>query len=395
MIINDPSKCTGCMLCKEICPNDAIGQRTDSLGFIYPQRKTEKCNGCRLCEKECSNLPALKQKSKQNYYAVINKDQETVAGSASGGVFPALAKEIIHQHGTVFGAGYDQSFAIKHFSIHDASDIPKLQGTKYPQSSMIGLYEEIKTSLLEGREVLFVGTPCQCAAIKEYIKNSKTEDGNLYIADLFCNGVISPKIWGEYIEFIEKRFGKTEQISFRDKKKGWRNKHMKVYAGGEDISDYCNNKASILRIYEMEICFRASCYQCPYKSMERVGDISIGDFWGIERVKLKLDRNTGVSALITNNDKGERLFERTKESFDYFSVKKEEILQPVLKGFTPIHPERENFIHSYEEGQTEMILERYGKVKGFVKLKRDYIVPLLYTFQLAGIASKILHRNDD
>lgn len=393
--IVDPSRCSGCQLCRMECPKDAIGIKRDELGFYFPEINEDLCIHCQRCENVCAALTSFKQTSKKLCYAVINKDEKIVKSSASGGVYPLLAKAALEKGGTVFGAGFADSFSIEHFAIRDMSSIPRLQGTKYPQSNLFDAYDALYRELAGGKIVLFFGTSCQCAAIREFLASKRISDEKLYVIDIFCNGVFSPTIWSEYIRYLEDKFGTVEYISFRDKKKGWRNKHLKVVANGKDISDYCNDQASFLRMYEMKIGFRESCYQCPFMSMNRVGDISIGDFWGIERIKPSMDNNTGVSAVIINNDKGQLLFDSIKDGLQVLPVSETEILQPVLKGFNTKHSRRRTFIQDYHDGGIEAILGKYGQVKGLLKFKRDYLVPLLYKTRTAGIASKLLHMNDD
>ena len=393
--IVDSSRCTGCQLCRNLCPKEAIEIRKDDLGFLYPFIDTEKCIKCHLCENVCGRLTQAKQKSNHQCYAAINKNKQIVLNSASGGVYPALAEAVLKKGGIVIGAGYDESFMIEHYSIDNVDDIYKLQGTKYPQSNIFGVYEIVKSQLLKNKYVLFIGTSCQCSAIREYVKIKNINDSNLFVVDIFCNGVFSPTIWKDYIALLETKFGKINYISFRDKKKGWRNKHLKILAEGKDISSYCNNKASLLRMYEMKIGFRESCYQCPYMCMDRVGDISIGDFWGVERLLPRIDKNTGVSAVIVNNEKGKILFESIEHSFRIINVNENDILQPVLKGYNTKHSQRSSFIKDYKNLGIAFLLDKYGRVKGISRLKRDILVPLSYKVRVAGLVSKLIHAKDE
>lgn len=248
---------------------------------------------------------------------------------------------------------------------------------------------------MSGKPVVFCGTPCQCAAIKAFLSVKKADCEKLYIVDIFCHGVFSPQIWEEYIDYLEIEFGeKIAYVSFRDKSKGWRNKHLKIITETQDISDYCNDNASVLRIYEQNLSLRESCYQCHYMNLERVGDISIGDFWGIERVSPELDKNTGVSAVIVSTEKGAQLVDRLKNSVVFKEFGEKDVLQPVLRELTKKHSRRSRFIYDYKDGGVRKVLTNYGRVKGKLKLKRDCIVPLLYKLHIAGIASRILHIND-
>jgi len=396
--IADPLQCTGCLLCKKICPADAIEITKDKLGFLYPKIDNNKCVNCRKCENVCEAIHTEKasdDKTVQKYYSAINKNNEIVKESGSGGTFYELAYATVKAGGCVYGAAYGKNFKIEHIGVSDESDIKKVMGTKYTQSYIYDIFESLEKSLMEGRKVLFSGTPCQCAAIKEYLKQKNVSEANLYCCDIFCHGVASPTIWEEYIDLLEKKFGeKISFVSFRDKEKGWRNKHLKILSETKNISDYCNDEASVLRMYEQNIALRESCYRCSYMNLKRCGDISIGDFWGIERVAPELDKNTGVSAVIVNTKKGEELFHLLTDKMNIREFKKEEILQQVLREPTKKHSRRSEFIHDYDKYGIEKVMDKYCRVKGKLKLKRDCIVPILYKFRLAGVASKILHRND-
>lgn len=397
--INNPSQCTGCLLCKEICPNNAINIKRDALGFIYPQISEDKCVKCNACEEICASIVTEKKSvalESRRYYAAINFNRDIVKKSGSGGTFYALAEAFVKKGGSIYGAAFQTGFKVLHERVDNAESLIRLMGTKYTQSYIAKVYAQIAADLTKDLPVLFVGTPCQCAAVRAYLKRTIISDAKLYVVDIFCHGVFSPQIWQEYIELLEKKFGeKIVYISFRDKDKGWRNKYLKVTTETKDISNFCNNHASVLRIYEQNISLRESCYQCPYMCLERVGDLSIGDFWGIERVAPKLDRNTGVSAVIVNNHKGEWMIENIKDTMMLNEFTEDDILQQVLKEPTKKHSKRNRFIEDYQNGGISSILEKYGQVRGKLKLKRDVVIPLLYKLRLAGLASRVLHMNDN
>lgn len=392
--IVDPSSCTGCMLCKNICKTKAIDICKDDLGFLYPRINNELCVNCKVCEKVCELLEPTKSEEQQ-YIAVINKDRETVKNSGSGGTFYALADAVVAAGGSVYGAAYQSGFAVSHERAQDFDGIKRLMGTKYTQSSISDVYCQVADDVKKGIEVLFVGTPCQCDAIRTYLRLHRIDMANLTLCDLFCHGVFSPTIWEEYIAFLQNKFSdKIKYISFRDKEKGWRNKHLKIVTENDDISDFVNNEASVLRLYEQNICLRESCYRCKYMNFDRVGDISIGDFWGIERVCPNLDDNTGVSAVIISTEKGRILFDKISDNMNVTAFDKKDIVQQVLREPTRKHSKRSAFIEDYKSGGVEAVLSKYGKVKGLLHFKRDTFVPLLYKFRIAGLASRILHRND-
>ncbi len=390
--IVDPSQCTGCFLCKNICNEDAISIKTDDLGFKYPQINKNLCTSCNNCGSICSLIARQRQVDTQSFYSAINKNINIVKKSGSGGVFHALAASFINSGGVVYGAAYQDGFIISHDVAKNYNEIARLMGTKYVQSSIKNVYLSVTLNLKNRIPVLFVGTPCQCAAIKTYILQKNIGLDIFYSCDLFCHGVLSPEIWSRYISYLEKKYKESiKYVSFRDKSKGWRNKFLKITTETQDISDYCNNKASILRIYEQDIAFRESCYQCKYMNMERCGDMSIGDFWGIERLKPKLDNNTGISAVIINSDKGKILFESINTEMKIIEFKNDEIIQQVLKEPTKKNLNRRQFIEDYYYKNMEYVLKKYSQVTGKLYLKRNFIIPFLYKTHIMGAISKILY----
>lgn len=397
--IVDSSRCTGCMVCSTACSRNAIETTRDDLGFLYPKINLQLCINCQACERVCESLVTSRVAVDgylRKYYAAINKDKDIVRKSGSGGMFYALAEAIVNIGGTVYGAAYQNGFVITHERADNLKMLSRIMGTKYTQSSIIHIYDSIASDIENDKNVMFVGTPCQCAAIKIYLKHNKINDEKLYIVDIFCHGVFSPQIWSEYINFLETKYKEhIIFVSFRDKDKGWRNKYLKIITETTDISDYCNNHASVLRLYEQNISLRESCYQCPYMCLERVGDLSIGDFWGIERVAPKMDRNTGVSAVIVSTSKGLQLIDCIRNKVLLTEFHEENMLQQVLREPTKKHPQRDRFIVDYTNGGIEKILEKYGQVNGILKLKRDFIIPILYKLKIAGLASKLLHKSND
>lgn len=394
--ILNPSQCTGCLLCKSICTQNAISICRDELGFIYPHVEQDRCINCHDCEQVCSNLSHSNKIHEQKYYSAINKSFDVIKKSGSGGMFFPLADSFVKSGGVVYGAAYQAEFSLTHQEANDLQGINDLMGTKYVQSQIFDVYDKVLTNLIKQMPVLFFGTPCQVAAVKTYLDNKRVDSTNFYCCDIFCHGVFSPQIWDEYIKMLKEKYSEPiKYISFRDKKKGWRNKHMQVVTQTQDVSDYCNNEASVLRIYEQNLSLRESCYQCKYMNLDRVGDISIGDFWGIERIRPDLDKNTGVSAIIINTPKGQSLFETISSEINTTEFEKSDILQQVLKEPTKKHSKRSMFIEDYQKCGVEFILSKYGQVKGRQYLKRDILVPLLYKLHIAGFASKLLHINEN
>ncbi len=226
----EPKRCCGCHTCMNVCPTGAIRMQEDKRGFLYPVILQTKCIDCGLCQKRC---PVLKKQDDMvkniKAYACFNKNIDERLNSSSGGIFILLAKEIIKRRGVVFGASFDENFEVKHFFVEKKEDLNKFMGSKYTQSTIGNAYKKVKEFLDSGRYVLFTGTPCQTEGLKLYLNKDYDK---LYIQDIICHGVPSPKVWRKYIEY-QKNINKEEinSISFRNKENGWSSSRMKITFG--------------------------------------------------------------------------------------------------------------------------------------------------------------------
>ena len=224
------SSCVGCESCKNVCPKNAITMVIDSEGFKYPHIDDTLCIGCKLCETVCPVV--VKQKNDNSYvpqyYAAKNLDEKERLASSSGGVFSLLARKVLNDEGIVFGALFSDKLDVSHRAITDSSEIWKLQGSKYIQSSIDDSYKDAQMWLKKGRKVLFSGTPCQIAGLKAFLREDYE---NLITVDIICHGVPSPGVFKKYFtEIIEpsvKGMGGGIEIFFRDKSYGWRNFSMR------------------------------------------------------------------------------------------------------------------------------------------------------------------------
>ena len=180
--------CTGCGACYNICSRKAINMSQDAEGFLYPIINVTLCVECGLCEKICPILhPLGKYKPADVPIAAISKDQFIVKESSSGGVFSVLSKYILENEGLVYGATMDEIYNIYHTVVHNELELARLRGSKYVQSNTLETFREVKTYLKGHRKVLYCGTPCQIAGLRNYLGNIDTE--HLYTIDLICHGV--------------------------------------------------------------------------------------------------------------------------------------------------------------------------------------------------------------
>lgn len=311
--ICDQMQCTGCSACAALCPKKCITMERNEEGFLVPIVNYDVCINCGMCRNNCpvANKPADDNKAPQAY-AVINKDEKTRLSSSSGGVFSLIAQEIISRGGVVFGAAFDEKFNVQHIAIETIEEIEKLQGSKYVQSNVENVYEQVRDYLENGRWVLFSGTPCQISGLKAFLRK---EYENLITQDFICHGVPSPLVWEKYVEYREKIAGaKSSKISFRAKDEGW--KRYSVSFLFENDTEY---RKVLTDDYYMQgflghLYLRNSCHDCSFKQMHRESDLTLADFWGIEKVLPEMNDDKGTSLILVHSIKGKELLDEIKEN---------------------------------------------------------------------------------
>lgn len=313
----DKKECNGCCACLDICPVGAIRLVTDSEGFWYPEIDRKKCNDCSLCDNICpetqSKSPILQVGEEPVCYAARHKDIEVIKDSTSGGVFSAFADAVFTEGGSVAGAVYREDFSVQHIVSNDPKDLLRLRSSKYLQSNCEGLYTEIKRLLRAGKKVLVCGSPCQMAALRLFLDKDYE---SLIICDFICRGVNSPKVFRKHLDALEEKFGsKLVYAKAKNKEHGWRSLTFKaVFENGQ--SYYGNGQEDdFTRGYLQRGSYcRPSCFDCKFKEMPRIADITVGDFWGVENAAPSLDDNLGTSLVMCNTPKGKAFFESVKES---------------------------------------------------------------------------------
>ena len=318
--IQNKVDCCGCNACGDVCAQHAITFKTDNEGFWYPEVEKEKCTDCHLCEKVCPiiNVEELKKNDfdhPSHTYAAINKDMSVRWDSTSGGAFSALADVMYRQSGYVSGAVYNEDFSVSNFVSNNPDDLKLIRSSKYLQSRAEGLYAEIRKLLKNGEKVLACGTPCQMAGLRSFLRK---DYDNLIIVDFICRGVNSPKVYRAYLDSLEKKYGsKVVYVKAKNKELGWRNLTRKVtFANGQSYYGVFMDD-DFRRGYHTNVFCRPSCYDCKFKGFPRIADITIADYWGIEKVDKNLDNNIGTSMILLNSKKGEAYFEKVKNLMEY------------------------------------------------------------------------------
>ena len=360
--IIEKEKCNGCMCCYNVCPVHAINIYRDKDGFQYPQIEKKKCIKCGICKKKCPILNNKKETKREiQTYACKNKDEKTRLQSSSGGIFSLLAEKIIKEKGVVFGVKFNENMEAVHGYIENLEEIELFRGSKYMQSQIDENYKKVKEFLEQNRKVLFTGTPCQIGGLKSYLGQ---EYENLYTQDIICHGVPSAKVWKKYLEYKKEENGEIpKKVNFRRKDLlGWSNYQINYQYSNTEENVHHDNDA-YMKFFLRNFDLRQSCYQCQFKTIERVADITVADFWGINNVKKEINDEKGISAVLIHSKKGEELFEKIKEKIEFFKVNIQDIIKEngcICKA-VEYNPKREEFFKDLESKKIEYLIEKYLK----------------------------------
>lgn len=306
-------KCTGCRMCEQICPKGAIKISENKEGFLEPIVDKKKCINCGLCLRRCpQHNDIINRNVPIKCYAAKNKNKIELINGSSGSIFAIIANYVLESNGEVYGATFQKDLKVKTTMANDKEKLNELMGSKYIQSDTNSTFKQVKLSLEKNVLVLYVGTPCQIAGLKSFLNK---EYENLITIDLVCHGVPSNKLFQKYIQSIEKKFNsKIEQYYFRNKEKnGWGlNIKIKFENGKTKYS-----KANLDPYFKTFLdgkTYREVCYNCKYANLNRVGDITLADFWGIEKEHPDFNSDLGASAVLINSKKGKDIFEEVRNN---------------------------------------------------------------------------------
>ncbi|NLH96067.1 MAG: 4Fe-4S dicluster domain-containing protein, partial [Clostridiaceae bacterium] len=348
-IIYNIRHCTGCAACSQVCPCGAVVMEADEEGFLFPKIKEERCNDCGLCRRTCpvntafektrsivtdtdgssvftaggNGVPVFVSRegdaaeavpddtvsspivssptvssptvssptvsspsgafSGKRAFACWSKNDAIREKSSSGGIFSELAAKTLEDGGVVFGAAFDSDFSVRHRCIENIDDLDELRRSKYVQSEIGESFKEAEKYLEEGRKVLFCGTPCQIAGLKAYLGK---EYDNLTTCDIACFGVPSPKVWRMFLDYLEDRYGGgITSVSFRDKSTGWRESSVRITFDNGAKYMVSVKKELYLMGYFKNLFTRKSCFDCRFKVHTSHADLTLADFWGIEKLE--------------------------------------------------------------------------------------------------------------
>ena len=342
-IICEKKECTGCSVCASACPRNAVRIVKDEYGFYRPEVEESRCIGCNICNRTCpiNNAPDTYGPTKT--YAYQNTS-DVRFNSTSGGFFNAVACKVIDEGGVVCGAAFDENMVLRHIIVERKEDLEPLQRSKYVQSSTDGIYKEIKEYLKNGRKVFFAGVGCQAAALRNYVG----DDENLIIADLVCYGIPSSGLFNDWINYLQKKYGKVKDVRFRDKTYGYATPNVKVVFGNGKHIESCRDSSLYTDFFFRHLSIRESCFSCQFKTVDRASDITLGDLWVIGKYDKASDDNKGTTVVFAHTQKGIEICEKLCS----IRLKTEEIAEKHSGKLTkrvPYSPSREKFWNSYTE----------------------------------------------
>ncbi len=362
--------CCGCGVCSEFCKRNAIQMIEDEEGFLYPSINENSCVDCGICMKVCGFKCTSKSLYDQTYWALKSKNTQVRSVSRSGGAFYHLAKNIILMGGSVYGVILDEDNNVIYARITKIEDIHFMQGSKYVEAEIQGIYNLVNRDLLSGKKVLFSGTGCQIAALKSYLTKLGTQImENLYLVDIVCHGVSTRKIFRDYIEFLESKYrGTVTKFNFRDKLYGWDSTIESFFINGKK-----HYSESYISLFFSKYGMRPSCAACRFTNFNRPSDITLSDFWGGSQDVLFND-NKGMSAIILNSEKGRLLFDSIRGECECIQITKEQCQQPRLSSPSVMPSNRMDFWNVYKTKGFSAILQKYGRCDIVRKFKFKFVM---------------------
>ena len=346
--------------------------KEDEEGFLYPNIDKAKCIHCNKCKEVCPNRNIENRNTRTQTFVGYYKDDEVRKQSSSGGIFSAIAEWILQQKGVVFGAAFDENFEVHHIAVETKEELIKLRGSKYVQSRLENTFLEAKEYLEKKRKVLFTGTACQIAGLKNYLSS---EYENLYTVDVLCHGAPSPKIWRMYLDDKKEQYqASINKVEFRNKDDGWKNYFINIAFSNMKRFYTHYYKDKFMRMFLDNLDLRPSCYSCVFKEIPRISDVTIGDSWGVENYMPDMDDDKGTSVILVHSSNGEKIFREIRKKLIVREVGLDVAVSPTAdsRKSVTMHPNRNKYLEGVKRGENFDVLYEYVK-KSFLQRAVGYV----------------------
>lgn len=373
MMVNEKTKenCCGCRACENICPHMAIAMVEDEKGFRYPQIEEMLCNNCGLCDIACGFVDNYKNYGDNpTILAIKHKNDEIRKTSTSGGMFVAISDEILKLNGVIYGAGYDDQFNVVHKRAETKVQRDEFKGSKYVQSNLGRCFFQIREDLKKKKTVLFTGTPCQVSSLNSFLGKNYN---NLVTVDILCHGTPSNKLWQEYLRIIENiNKSKVVKVYFRDKTDGWHRSKPRIILNNQKLKKVKGEQA-FFQLFLPNYMLMPACHNCKFRNFNRPGDITLADFWGIEKYMPEFDDNKGVSLVMVNSPKGMEVINTLRDKLEILPGKKEhcaldQIIMPV-----PKNKRSDQFWIEYHKFGLKFVMVKYTDYSDVITFFRKVI----------------------
>lgn len=362
----DVNYCSGCLGCVNACPTKAMSVVEDKDGFIIPYISDDLCIDCGKCIKVCDFIKEKPQSCNiQEAYSLAINDKDVLFNSTSGGAFTALSDAVLNKGGLIIGAVLEPDFTVRHIVAENKQERDRMRGSKYVQSDTGTIYSQLKQYLKQDKYVMFVGAPCQTAGLLQFLGKPYK---NLLTVDFLCHGWPSNSFFKEHIKNSENRINKRIQsYSFRSKVFGWMPADITSVEVRNMKKKYKFQLQSFFSFFANNYSLRPSCFNCKYRSHYRYSDITIADFWGIEKLTSKKDRK-GTSLVLINSEKGSELFQRIQNECSIQQFPVEDILFRVSTK-TVKQDKRSEFWQLYHEKGYDALVDKYYNQSNYKKFR--------------------------